>query len=177
MTAFNAVRFRVKPGREEDFLNAHSKVERNWPGMQHANIIKTGERTYCIIVEWTDMAALAAARPQMITQELLGKVKALFASTPTSTAARIVLPDSNPRRVFPCAAQSRRPSTRLVECRCPKHVPLRASDDRSPQISGPVRSTNTGELRLRGLEDHRSQRKSFSSHRLHTYREAILRSV
>ena len=35
--------------------------------MQHANIIKTGERTYCIIAEWTDMAALAAARPQMIT--------------------------------------------------------------------------------------------------------------
>ena len=29
MTAFNAVRFRVKPGREQEFLDAHKKVERN----------------------------------------------------------------------------------------------------------------------------------------------------
>ena len=66
MTAFNVVRFRVKPGREQEFLDAHERVERNWEGLQHANIIKTGERTYCIIAEWSDMDALAAARPQMI---------------------------------------------------------------------------------------------------------------
>ena len=66
MTAFNAVRFRVKSGREQDFLDAHKKVEANWPGLRHANIIKTGERTYCIIAEWSDTDALAAARPQMI---------------------------------------------------------------------------------------------------------------
>lgn len=66
MSAFNAVRFKVKAGREQDFLDAHKRVDRNWPGMLHANIIKTGERTYCIIGEWADMEALAAARPQMI---------------------------------------------------------------------------------------------------------------
>ena len=66
MTAFNAVRFRVKPGREQEFLDAHKKVERNWAGLQHVNIIKTGDRMYCIIAEWTDMDALAAARPHMI---------------------------------------------------------------------------------------------------------------
>jgi hypothetical protein len=66
MTAFNTVRFRVKPGRDQDFLDAHKKVERNWEGLQHINIIKTGDRTYCIIAEWTDMDALAAARPSMI---------------------------------------------------------------------------------------------------------------
>jgi antibiotic biosynthesis monooxygenase (ABM) superfamily enzyme len=66
MTAFNAVRFRVKPGREQDFLDAHKKVVANWPGLVHANIIKTGERTYCIIAEWSGMEALAAARTQMI---------------------------------------------------------------------------------------------------------------
>ena len=32
MTAFNAVRFRVKPGREQEFLDAHAKVQRNWAG-------------------------------------------------------------------------------------------------------------------------------------------------
>ena len=29
MTAFNAVRCRVKPGREQEFLDAHAKVQRN----------------------------------------------------------------------------------------------------------------------------------------------------
>jgi hypothetical protein len=66
MTAFNAVRFRVKPGREREFLDAHKKVAANWPGLQHVNMIKTGERTYCIIAEWSDMDALATARPQMV---------------------------------------------------------------------------------------------------------------
>ena len=66
MEAFNAVRFRVKPGRDQDFLDAHKKVAANWPGLVHANIIKTGERTYCIIAEWSDMDAVAAARKQMI---------------------------------------------------------------------------------------------------------------
>ena len=66
MTAFNAVRFRVRPGREHEFLDAHKKVEANWPGLKHANIIKTGERTFCIIAEWIDMDSLANARPNMI---------------------------------------------------------------------------------------------------------------
>jgi quinol monooxygenase YgiN len=66
MTAFNAVRFRVKPGRDQDFLDAHKALQAGWPGLQHANIIKTCERTYCIIAEWTDMDALAKARPNMV---------------------------------------------------------------------------------------------------------------
>ena len=66
MTAFNTVRFRVKPGREQEFLDAHKKVAANWAGLQHVNMIKTGERTYCIIAEWSDMDALANARTQMI---------------------------------------------------------------------------------------------------------------
>jgi len=66
MSAFNAVRFRVKPGREQEFLDAHKAAHVDWPGMAHANIIKTGERSYCIIGEWSDMDALIAARPHMI---------------------------------------------------------------------------------------------------------------
>jgi hypothetical protein len=67
MTAFNAVRFRVKPGRDQDFLDAHQRVPRDWPGLRHANLIKTGEHAYCIIAEWDDMDALAAGRPSMIS--------------------------------------------------------------------------------------------------------------
>ena len=66
MPAFNAVRFKVKPGREQEFLDAHKKVQANWPGLKHANMIKTGDRTFCIIAEWTDMGALTNARPHMI---------------------------------------------------------------------------------------------------------------
>lgn len=66
MTAFNTVRFRVKSGREQEFLDAHKSVVAAWPGLRHANIIKTGEQAYCIIAEWTDMQALSHARPQMI---------------------------------------------------------------------------------------------------------------
>ena len=37
-----------------------------WPGLRHVNIIKTADRNYCIIAEWSDMDALAKARPAMI---------------------------------------------------------------------------------------------------------------
>jgi hypothetical protein len=66
MTAFNVVRFRVKPGRDQEFLDAHRTVQVDWPGLKHVNMVKTGERTYCIIAEWTDMDSLAKARPNMI---------------------------------------------------------------------------------------------------------------
>lgn len=66
MTAFNAVRFRVKPGHDQEFLDAHKNVTANWPGLKRAHMIKTGERSYCLVAEWSDMDALAAARPQMI---------------------------------------------------------------------------------------------------------------
>jgi hypothetical protein len=66
MTAFNAVRFRVKPGRDQEFLDAHRKIAADWAGLEHVNIIKTGEGTYCIIAQWSGMDALAAARPHMI---------------------------------------------------------------------------------------------------------------
>lgn len=67
MTAFNAVRFRVKPGRDQQFLDAHKNIGTTWPGLVHANIIKTGDRSYCLVAEWKDMDACAKARPNMIT--------------------------------------------------------------------------------------------------------------
>jgi hypothetical protein len=65
MTAFNAVRFRVKTGQDQEFLDAHKGVG-NWPGLKHANIVRTGEQTYCIIAEWPDVETLAKARPAMV---------------------------------------------------------------------------------------------------------------
>jgi hypothetical protein len=56
----------VKPGRDQDFLNAHKNVHQDWPGLKHASIIRTGERSYCIIAEWDQAEAMARARPNMI---------------------------------------------------------------------------------------------------------------
>jgi hypothetical protein len=66
MLAFNAVRFRVKPGRDQQFLDAHKNIAEEWPCLMHANIIKTGDHSYCLIAEWQDMDACIKARPNMI---------------------------------------------------------------------------------------------------------------
>ncbi|CAN7706519.1 DUF718 domain-containing protein [Bosea sp. LjRoot9] len=66
MTTFNVVRFRVKPGQDEGFLAAHRDGKAQWPGLVNGHIIKTGDRSYCLIGEWADAAAIKAARPEMI---------------------------------------------------------------------------------------------------------------
>ena len=66
MTAFNVVRFRVKPGREPDFLAAHRKAHPEFTGFKRFVLIKTGDRTFCAIGEWDSQQAIVAARPRMI---------------------------------------------------------------------------------------------------------------
>jgi len=66
MAAFNVVRFRVKRGCDQEFLDAHKRISTDWRGLKRVNMIKTGDQSYCIVGEWADMDALAGARPQMI---------------------------------------------------------------------------------------------------------------
>ena len=66
MTAFNVVRFRIKPGMEDRFLAAHRDIAKTWPGLRHANIIRSGDGRHAIVAEWESAEALAAARPHMI---------------------------------------------------------------------------------------------------------------
>lgn len=66
MTAYNVVRFRTKPGKEQAFIDAHKKAKLQAVGFRKAALIKTGDRTFCIVGEWDSMEALAAARPAMI---------------------------------------------------------------------------------------------------------------
>lgn len=65
-TVFNVVRFKIKPGMEQAFLDAHRDVATAWPGLRHANIIKFSDQGYCIIAEWESREALVSGRPQMI---------------------------------------------------------------------------------------------------------------
>ena len=66
MAAYNVVKFRVKPGREQEFLDAHRHLERDFPGLRGGGLIKTGDRSYCLVGEWDSMASIAASRPSMI---------------------------------------------------------------------------------------------------------------
>jgi hypothetical protein len=66
MTAYNMVRFKVKPGREQEFLDAHRKARPNFKGFLDGAMVKTGDRTYCIVVKWASFKSIANARPGMI---------------------------------------------------------------------------------------------------------------
>jgi len=66
MTAFNAVRFRVKPGSEQQFIDAHRKMRPDLKGFLGASLVRTGDRTFCFVGEWRNMQSIVAARPQMI---------------------------------------------------------------------------------------------------------------
>ncbi|MBW8829631.1 MAG: antibiotic biosynthesis monooxygenase [Burkholderiales bacterium] len=74
MNAFNIVRFRVKPGREEAFIEAHRRANASFKGFLRGSLVKTGERAYCMVGEWESFDSIAAARPQMI--ELLDTFRA-----------------------------------------------------------------------------------------------------
>jgi hypothetical protein len=77
MTAYNVVRMRVKPGRNEDYLEAHRAIDPDtFDGMRSVAIIQTGERDFCLIGEWDNMEAIVAARPKMI--ETLDRSRALL---------------------------------------------------------------------------------------------------
>ena len=66
MTAFNSVRFRVKPGMEEAFVAKHRGLGRNMAGFRRGALIKTGDRSYCMVGEWRSMSDIVNARPTMI---------------------------------------------------------------------------------------------------------------
>ena len=66
MTAYNVVRFRVKPGREKEFLDVERMWEHPTKGFRKAAMIKTGDRSFCFVGEWDDMQAIVDARAGMI---------------------------------------------------------------------------------------------------------------
>ena len=63
MTAFNIVRFRAKPGREEAVVEFHRRAGPHFKGFVRGSLVKTGERTYCIVGEWDSYDSIVAARP------------------------------------------------------------------------------------------------------------------
>lgn len=68
MTAFNVVRFRVKPGREHEFIAAHrNAAAEGFRGARRFALIKTGDNAYCVVGEWDSFDNIVDARPRMIS--------------------------------------------------------------------------------------------------------------
>lgn len=67
MAAYNVVRFRVMPGSEQQFIDAHARlVEPGFEGFLGGSLVKTGDRSFCMIGEWRDFQDIVDARPLMI---------------------------------------------------------------------------------------------------------------
>ena len=65
MTAYNVVRFKVKAGQEQKFIDMHKHLP-DLPGMVDGALIKTGDRTFCLVGKWKDFESIIEARPSMI---------------------------------------------------------------------------------------------------------------
>ena len=66
MSAFNVVRFKVKAGSEQKFIDAHRNLKTGFKGFLGGTLIRTGDQTFCLVGEWRNFNAIVAARPQMI---------------------------------------------------------------------------------------------------------------
>jgi quinol monooxygenase YgiN len=66
MKAVNVVRFRVKPGREKEFIDYNRGAVRGFPGFLGGSLVRTGDQTFCLVGEWNSHQSLVAARPNMI---------------------------------------------------------------------------------------------------------------
>jgi len=66
MTAYNVVRFRVKPGREQEFVQKHRNADAEFKGWRNGALVKTGDQTFCFVGEWDRFDDIVGARPQML---------------------------------------------------------------------------------------------------------------
>lgn len=66
MTAFNIVRFRVKPGQAERFVEAHRNMRHSFKGFGGGWLVRTGDDTFCLVGQWRNFQSIVNARPEMI---------------------------------------------------------------------------------------------------------------
>ena len=64
------------PGREKEFEANQRAAGFAFKGFRKGAMIKTGDRSYCLIGEWDDFDAIVAARPQMLA--ILDRVRGIL---------------------------------------------------------------------------------------------------
>ena len=104
MTAFNVVRFRVKPGHAQPFIAAHRAFKNPFKGFRGGALVQTGDNTFCVIGEWANFQRLANARAQMIgildsfREHLEDLGNGLGVTDPVSGETVLKLPASKPAK-------------------------------------------------------------------------------
>ena len=105
MIAVNVVRFRVRPGAGQEFVEAHRRIMEPFKGFLGGHLVKTGDDTYCWVGQWRSYQSLVDARPQMIG--ILDGFRHLLVdlgqgvTDPVSGESVVALPGEEPKRAKP----------------------------------------------------------------------------
>ena len=141
MTAFNVVRFKVKPGNEQQFIDAHRKTRPAFKGFLGGSLIKTGDETFCFVGEWRTFQNIATARPQMIAfldgfRDMLEDLgSGLGVTDPVS--GRAVAKLAAPKVAKKKAAPVRRKPKRTPAKKTASKTPARSKRKRAPAKKTP----------------------------------------
>jgi len=65
MKAFSVVRFRPKPGQDEEFERSFAELDREFDGLIKFSLVRDENGVYFSVGEWTDFSSVEKARPQM----------------------------------------------------------------------------------------------------------------
>jgi quinol monooxygenase YgiN len=117
MAAINIVRFRVRPGSEQQFIEEHQRLRPEFEGFLGGSLVRTGDNTFCMIGEWEDFQNIVDARPLMIS--FLDNVRhmledlgdGLGVTDPVSGEVALRLPPHKAAKKKPAAA-TKRPAKR-----------------------------------------------------------------
>ena len=66
MAAINVVRFKLKPGQEQRFIDFHRTANPGFKGFEQGWLVKTGEQSFCFVGVWKSYQRIVDARAGMI---------------------------------------------------------------------------------------------------------------
>jgi hypothetical protein len=118
MTAFNIVRFRVRPGQVENFIELHRKFRHPFKGFGGGWLVRTGEQTFCFVGQWKTFESIVNARPEMIglLDEMRGMLEdlggGLGVTDPVSGEAILKVGATKPAKRRVAAARKAKPATK-----------------------------------------------------------------
>jgi Antibiotic biosynthesis monooxygenase len=135
MPAFNVVRFRVKPGRDQEFIEAHRNAsEEGFTGARRIALIKTGESSYCVIGEWESFDHIVGARPRMIS--LLDSFRDCLENLGGQLGVTDPVSGETVFQVSAAAPKARRKKSAKRKAASPKRAKSRAKPKKRAKSSG-----------------------------------------
>src|SRR5437762_11584199 len=147
MTAFNVVRFRVKPGNEQQFVDAHRRLRPAFKGFLGGNLIKTGDETFCFVGEWLRVQNIVNARPEM--SALLDGLRAMLedlgsglgVTDPVSgqAVAKLAAPKAAKKKKAPARSKPKRTPAKKAATKASARSKRKRAPAKKPAKNGSVR--------------------------------------